>query len=400
MDLLGSPFRLAETYVYYDGPRTFVLQSIDMPELYYLINAVDEDEEEFRLIYLAVALGERRYNAIRSGVVPFRSAFVEAPIHALHRIEVSLQGEIEQITIAPLHAQSIPDAWLPDADARLSLPTPTAPVFQSEELVALSHSQRRSMFSLEIERPGQTTTEFPSRHAGELQIAIDKAFAALLREDIRDPDTIRGLQISTVGLRAASFVLVLAVESDGLFEPPTTRMVFEKLSAFVQAVSSDRPDTLLKNLKEHSPKSRNRLRDILHPLADVGSGLSITTAEVSAPTATTVSASSESIQNAVRLIDDADPEVDEILISRGVLSGLMLRTKRFEITDLTTGIGPYRGSMTDEATDEANGLKVGSHSFVSARIRKERPFLNEETEESGVKYILESITEYNSKAST
>lgn len=253
MDLLGSPFRLAETYVYYDGPRTFVLQSIDMPELYYLINAVDEDEEEFRLIYLAVALGERRYNAIRSGVVPFRSAFVEAPIHALHRIEVSLQGEIEQITIAPLHAQSIPDAWLPDADARLSLPTPTAPVFQSEELVALSHSQRRSMFSLEIERPGQTTTEFPSRHAGELQIAIDKAFAALLREDIRDPDTIRGLQISTVGLRAASFVLVLAVESDGLFEPPTTRMVFEKLSAFVQAVSSDRPDTLLKNLKEHSP---------------------------------------------------------------------------------------------------------------------------------------------------
>ena len=47
--------------------------------------------------------------------------------------------------------------------------------------------------------------------------------------------------------------------------------------------------------------------------------------------------------------------------------------------------------MSDDATDQANGLTVGHESFVNARIRIETPLTNDDEDTAGVKYFLESI---------
>jgi len=105
------------------------------------------------------------------------------------------------------------------------------------------------------------------------------------------------------------------------------------------------------------------------------------------------SASADSVRGAVEAIDNVQPELSYVDVRRGILTGLVLRTKRFEIVDGATG-ATYKGYMTDDAANDANGLSVGDQSFVTARIRVETPFTNDQDDTTGIKQVLESIAAF------
>lgn len=398
LELVGAPFKHVETYVYFDGPRTFAMRSIGMPDLYYVVNTVDEDDETGDLVTLAVAVSGDRFRAMRSGVVPFREVFSSAARGSLFRvdwrwIEDAFAGPGSVPTISSVLGGDLPARWLPSEGARLSLPTATVERYEPSKLVALSQAQSRTLFAIEVEREGARITEFPSRNAGELQVALDGAIVSMAKEHIgkRKSPIIRELRVSTLELQAASFVLVMAIDSAGLVEPTgITSDVFEQLSSFIAAVATNEGPSLLQELKRHSPKTRGRLRAVLRPLAAVGSGITLSTVIAHTSTVRAVSAEPSSVRAAVDFIDSVPPEVDHLEVRRGVLTGLVLRTQRFEIFDAASNT-PYRGAMSDEATVEANGLVVGNESFVTARIRVETPLTNDDEQTAGVKYFLESI---------
>lgn len=111
---------------------------------------------------------------------------------------------------------------------------------------------------------------------------------------------------------------------------------------------------------------------MLRPLAAVGSGITLSTALANTSSLGVVSAGSASVRAAVEFIENVKPEVDHLEVRRGILTGLVLRTKRFEIVDAVSNTA-YKGAMSDDATRQANGLTVGDASFVAARVRIETP---------------------------
>jgi|GEM_PF-1865398 len=401
LEFVGAPFEHVETYVYFDGRRTFAMRSIAMPDLYYVVNTVDEDEESGALTTLVVAIGDTRFRAMRSGVVPFRNVFSEAQRGSLFRVDWvwvddAFPGPVFVPNISSLLSEDLPDAWLPTEQARLSLPTATAEPYEPAKLVALSQAQSRTLFAIEVEHEGARITEFPTRSAGELQVAVDGAIVAITKEYVgsrRSPIT-RELHVSTVELQAASFVLVMAIDSGGVVEPTeVTSDVFDKLSSFVEAVAANEGPALLQELRKHTSTTRNRLRDLLRPLAAVGSGITLSTVLANTTSVRAVSAEPVSVRAALEFIENVKPEVDYLHVRRGILTGLVLRTKRFEIVDAASSTS-YKGAMSDEATDQANGLTVGDESFVTARIRIETPLTNDDEDTAGVKYFLESIAPF------
>ena len=407
LDLFGSPFEIVETYVYYDGPQTFSMRSLLMRDLYYFVNTADVSDDS--ITALAVAVSGDRFRAVRSGLVAFRQAFVESSAHALSKIIWTWSDSDEvSIRIEELAADAAPDSWLPTWEARLDLPTDTGRRFDEAELVSLSTSQNRTIFALEVAAAKYQTTELPARASGELQLFLAAGVDALARETAqrtkRDPKlrpvsskssgVTRHMTPMSIGTRAASYVFLMAIDSDGAIEATeVTAPIFQSFNALVSAVSSEDVATLLNAMKAHQPRVRSNFRKLLSALATIESGLSISAVVAHTQHVIRSSATASQVRSATRAIEMAKPKIRLIDIQRGLLTGLVIGTKVFVLSDLAAGV-TYRGHMDDEAAAQANGLPVGDASYVSGRIRIETPFAADENG-SGLVYFLETISPFN-----
>ncbi|MFC3295127.1 hypothetical protein [Clavibacter michiganensis] len=394
LPLLGAPFEYVETYVYFDGPQTFALRSRAMPDLYYVVNTVEESDDETAVTALAVAVNEDRFRAVRSGVIQFRDTFAGAAPFSLFSIVWTFGDEgPPEVRIAPQRPSEIAEAWLPAVGARLKMPTATVRPFLSSELVSLSEAQGRTIFALEVETPDSLITGFPGRYAGELQTAVDGEVAALTKEIVTQSKSPHRHEIrsSVLDLRAASFVVVMGIDSVGTLAEATdvTELIFERLSELIAAVG-DGDSAFLSLVKEHTPTVRNRFLDMLTAASGAGSGLALTSVVAHSGRVVRASAPPDRVQSAVDAFEMVEPTVEYVDLERGILTGLVLRRQRFEIVDAANPMVTYKGEMTAAATTQANGLRVGDDSFVAARIRVETPFTSGD-ETTGAKFILEEI---------
>lgn len=390
LQLLGAPLSMYETYFEFEGPRTFALRSIDW-SIYYLVNAVEESEDGDALTYLLVMVPEERFRAIRSGQVSFREAYAQAAPGALHSIEWRYEGRDWLATISSLGTPDLPSRWLPHESARLNLKTNTVAKFERSALRQLSNAQNRTVFALEVEAYGHNVTEFPTRKSGELLQAVQGQLDALASEYQGGAYTAsRDVQTTVQDLKAASFVLVLAIDKkDTLMErTELTSTVLDRLSALITSASSETLETFFGELSTHSTRVRNRFRDLLAPLVDSGSGLSLNTAVVAGTGVVTTEITPQAVFFAHDAIVNVVPTIKHIELSRATVIGLNVRLGSFELFDNAASQN-FQGHMSPEASNQADGMTVGEHSFVAARIRVEWDF--EEDATSGVKYILEKI---------
>lgn len=387
LPLFGAPFEHVETYFEYEGVRTFAMRSTRLP-LYYIGNCVDEDDDT--LTYLFTALGPERFDAVRSGVVPFRDAFTDSPSQGLHSVTWDFSEEtVSHPKVTAIHGNEAPQQWLPAADARLNLHTKTVEAFRSNDLQILSAAQSRSIFAVEVESRNSRITEFPTKYAGRLQVAIQGQIDALAQES--SGGSIQDVQTTVIGLRAASFVVLLAVDSgDALFERgDLTTRIFDQLQSLIAVAGQEDGPALIAALSSHSRRVRLRFRDLLEPLVKTGSGLALGAAVVGANSVTTSRISAESARIAFDAIEHVVPVSETLTLPRAILTGLTLRTRRFELIDAAS-MRIYKGSMTEDALNQADGLKVSNSSYVAAVVRIEMAFAGEETGPEA-KYSLERI---------
>lgn len=118
LDLPYAPLSHLETYVAYEGPRTYALASTD-PEIFYVVNDVDENEETGELLTLIVGVDRARFTAARSGGIPFRDVFTGAQHGTMHLATTVYNGNAPETCLQPFSAQYLPDKWLPVSGARL-----------------------------------------------------------------------------------------------------------------------------------------------------------------------------------------------------------------------------------------------------------------------------------------
>jgi hypothetical protein len=407
LELLGSPFKIVDTYVYDEGPQTFAMRSVGIPDLYYFVNTVDEDDDT--LTALAVAVSGDRYRAVRSGLVEFRDAFTRAGARALTSITWSWSsGSAEPIiTMRIVSGMDLSDDWLPVGGVRLDLRTDTLPAYDEAELVSLSQAQNRTVFALEVGAGGRLTSELPLRAAGELQGFLNGGVEALARSAARRAKktaqaSIRPVKGSTqsrvvaeftplsLGTRAASYVFVMAIDSGGALEATeVTTAAFEDLNGLVRAVNSENSANLLAAMRRHPARVRSNFRHLLTALTGIDSGLTVAASIAHSNSIIRSTATASQVRSASDAIKTAKPKLELVEVRRGVLTGHILASRTFVLTDLASGI-TYRGHMEEEAALQANGLPVGDSSFVSGRVRVEIPFAADE-DESGRTYVLETL---------
>lgn len=129
----GGPFEISETYVYYDGPRAFSIQSLSEPGRFYLVNTVDVDEDEGSITTVAAEVSESRLREVENGEVAFRDAFLGANAGGLFAVLWSSDVVTDETVVEAnaLEPFALSDSWLPSPGARLRRPLRREPTFKS-----------------------------------------------------------------------------------------------------------------------------------------------------------------------------------------------------------------------------------------------------------------------------
>jgi hypothetical protein len=389
LPMFGAPFEHVETYVYYDGPKTFAMRSPRW-DIYYFVNAVDEDESDYSTTFLAVGVNRHRFEAIRSGLVKFRDAYVQASRGALYSIVWRYDAEDQEyVDVKWVNPSALTDSsWLPAEGVGLDLHTPTAPEFDRNEVAQIASAQGRTAFAVKLDTGHARITQFPQKQQGQVEIAISGVFDALVREITPPGASARDMYTVSLGTRASSFVILLGVESpNALVEPvEVSAAVFEQLENLLRLAGEDDKSGLIEALGEHKHKARNRFKDILEPLAETRSGIALTTSVAYSEELRTINLAPTAVRTTLNAIKNVARESESISVHRGVLIGKNVRLERFEIFDASSRRS-YYGYMTDAARDQAAEIPVNENSLVRAEIRREWAFAGRD-EPTGARFTL------------
>lgn len=380
LDLPGGPFDLHEVYFEHDGPRLFALRA-QRWDMYYILNCVDEDDEASTLTYLAVVLDKVRFSTVRGGDVDLRSAFIEANAGDVYTVVWHFDEEtmLATSTLDVLEGE-VPDRWLPKPGAALALRTDTAEPFDESELDQLAESGLRSVGAVELGQEDEPLTEFNFRHlmliGGSVQDNVD-ALADEGYEGRRNRPS-EEVQLSFIGVRAASFVMLVGTDKRGRLTERTEIFadVFGELVDLVAAGRDPESGELIERLAEHKPRTRNRFRQLLRRLVEAGTGLTLHAAPLGQARRSAALTYSQ-VRDSLEAVASVPDEVDEFEITRGALLALNLTRRTFEIHDLAT-MQKYSGYMSDEAREQADGLRVSESSLVRATVRLVAEFASED----------------------
>ena len=119
LELPGAPFVDHSVWVYYDGPKMFSLRSVD-EDLFYIVNAVDEDDVDGSwMSFLAAPQGRARFELLDWGRVDFRDGFTDTADGYAYLITWTWVDEAWSPAIKPLFASELTDDMLPMPGARL-----------------------------------------------------------------------------------------------------------------------------------------------------------------------------------------------------------------------------------------------------------------------------------------
>lgn len=384
-----------EVYFEHDGPRFFALRSTTL-DVRLIAICTDDDPDSDEVVFLYLVLAPRRFEQVRSGRVGLREAFEQAGLWEIWRVVENYGAEPPSVTAQAIRFASIADDDLPIADARLQLPTSTAPPLDEAELLTWSRQSMRTVAAIELDADGENLTEFPLRGLGLVGTTLQETVDALAQEESGTP-TDRGaipraitdeVQLSALALRAASFVLVVGTNKRGKFMDNSPR-VESTLTRLVDLIEKGpEPEALVNSMRDYGARARGKFTNLLRAVSGAGSGIGVVTAPQSAePRRARMTATQ--VLRALATIDLVEATIEQLQIRRGVLTGSNTRLGTFELVDMAD-TRRYSGKVAQQARDQIDGLQVGHASFVSAELLEEIDFAAED-QETGRKHTLISI---------
>ncbi|MEU4453532.1 DUF6575 domain-containing protein [Nocardioides sp. NPDC023903] len=392
------PFgRLAvdEVFFEHDGPKLFSLRARSLG-IRILAVCIDEDEDRDTLTFLYLAMGARRYLDVRSGHIGLREAMEQAERGTVWLVVENYSGPEPILTAEVTDVDHFSDSDLPTSEARLRLPTPTVAPLDLEELDSLAAQGLRTVAAIELEARSESATEFPLRSLGAVGTALQESLDALAQE-VQGNTTGRGaispaitdqVQMSVLGLRAASFAVILGTDKRGAMidNSPFVEATLNRLTRLVG--DGTNTDVLTASLQEYGSRARNKFTALLRAVNGVGSGIGVVTVPHDGGS-DRAEMTSRQVATALAAIDSVEPTVDTVHVRRGALIGLNTRLHTFELTDLAT-MQRFSGKVAQGAYASVDGLHVGQSSFVTADIRMEVDFAADD-QETGRRYTLTSI---------
>lgn len=384
-----------EVYFEHDGPKFFATKAVEAG-ITFLAFCTEDDEDSDEVVFLYLALPDARFRDVRSGHVGLRQAFEEASPWQIWRVVEDYAEAEPQVRAEAIRLNAIPVSDLPMESARLQIETPNAPGLDTHELSQLASQSLRTVVAVELAASDENLTEFPLRGLGAVGTALQESINALAQE-VAGEATERGpisttitndVQMSAVGLRAASFALLLATDMRGrlIGNDPLVGQTLEELVSLVQAGAD--PSELVTAMRTHGARARSKFTNLLQSVFAHESGIGIIAASQDGSVSTAKMSASQ-VVGAITSIRMVEATSSRIEIHRGTLLASHTRRRTFEIFDNASGVR-YAGTVSSDAQSLINGLPVGDASFVSAVLREEIEFAAED-QETGRSYVLVQI---------
>lgn len=236
------------------------------------------------------------------------------------------------------------------------------------------------------------------RALGKVGTTLQEAIDALAQEERGEPtergaikrETTEEVQMSVVGLRAASFVLLVGTDKRGRFLERGD-FVAETLGRLVELVQAGEDEgKLVTAMRGYGPRARGKFTTLLRAVTEAGSGLGVHVAPVERPVRSAL-LDVHQVRRALSIIEGVRPEIEELHLDRVILTALNTTRATFEVWDSVSG-ARYSGPVTREAREMVEGLRVGHSSYVQVDLEIEIDFAAIGDEDSIRKYFLKRIS--------
>ncbi|MFE4197256.1 hypothetical protein ACFRJ9_15435 [Paenarthrobacter sp. NPDC056912] len=385
-------------YVHFthDFPRLFSARSAGAADRSYLVFCVEEDEVADTVTFMYVPLSPEHLLLAESGGIQLSDIFTMGLAPHVWIVETDFAPEVPSDTFQYTDVADIPSWWIPLQGAKLRRKVETATAFNEVELISDSRAGLRSVVALEFEAATTNVTEFPLRSLGKVSEDVQDLLTALAQEE-RGAATERGavprsiseeVEMSVYGLRAASFVLLIgANKRERLIEhSPLVEASLDRLTELVDSATSE--SRLIEALGAYRGRVRSRFRDLLGSLAEAQSP--ITTLRPSGARVDRRHLGLDEIADAIRIMDQVEPQISKRSIPRASLVGLNLTTSRFELIDLAD-LTTYAGQISPAAAEAVENSVVGHATDYHVELTVETSFVAASSD-AREKFILKSIT--------
>lgn len=320
-----------EVYVRYDRPLLFACQ--DALDQKYLVVLGEEEEKHDTWIYLAVS--PRRFEMVRSGGIDLFTAFKMPENGVLDRMTLVHSGD--KSTVETIPSGLIEDELLPKPGFTLNLPTVTL----KKSLARRAAQSLREVVTFRFEFPGQSRTEAPAHVLGEVLTSFQNLVNQIAQSVLEVP-----AWFSVVGFDEGSFEIELdsAEAQYGLFGESRTGDAMREFLSLMEAPGS--PDGLAKEVQRIGTPIVSHYLKFLNSFAASVTEFDIQWASPQAGYGGVVRFNEMRAISIIEQVKQQEAPHIRVFKTEGILKGLSLKTKRF---DIQVESGEYHGRIGPEA---------------------------------------------------
>ena len=389
-DMLNIPnlgkLEIVETYAYYDQPVLFSCRNA--AGHLYLVVAADENDQYDTWLYAGVS--PERLNHIRSGAIDLHGAFANPEGGFLLQVMVSYDGQ------TPLRTQLVEPNQLskdmfPIPGERLDLKTETFSVLSNSEQIA--ETSGREALNLTLYFAGDHKTEAPVvpfiEIVGGIQQVINRIRMVVTNSSRITEHIKREMGISLLEVEPGSFNILLASTrgADLYSDSDFGNAIGNAINEFMKLLNAGNDPEQLKQLLE---QLRSKVaEDYTQLLKSLSKSVIDTRFKWTSPNPDrggTASLSKSQMQGAIEILKRFQNEPLPTFEVTGTLTGVWLRSKRFQIE---TTEDTYTGKIADIVFETVSKPTVNQEYTAEIQEINER---SETTDEiTKTKYQLLSL---------
>lgn len=389
LPLPGSPFRVRDVLIDYDGPVLFSIESLRLGSIWLLL---DIDETPDSTTYLASEVGPTAYQAVALGHRDLRDAF------SGELSSIATQALIKFSSLNGWSALDFPlasepsDDMLPQSGARIRADIASTKEYDSLRLVEITESSNRSHTALEIFTVGPDSGEIEApllaQTLGNFQNTVWAIASEVSGTSHQKPQ--RALSPAQAKHEttwmykeslAASFVAVLAAptaESEGVLLRRDWELLDKSTKTVVELIqaASRNANEALEQLSAHTKRTRREFRKLVKTVATIEGGIGIDQAIPGRPLSRAHLTREEAML--VEALMDAKKAPTELPPFEASLVGMNVVSKRFELRphvpipeleDAKKISGELAAETADELLQELPKIPVGLDTRYSVTIR-------------------------------
>ena len=389
-DILNIPnlgkLEIVETYAYYDQPVLFSCKNA--AGHLYLVVAADENDQCDTWLYAGVS--PERLNHIRSGAIDLHGAFANPEGGFLLQVMVSYDGQ------TPLRTQlvepnQISEDMFPIPGERLDLKTETFSVLSNSE--AIAEVSGRETLNLTLYFAEDRKTEAPVvpfiEIVGGIQQVINRIRMVVTNSNRITEHIKREMEISLLEVGSGSFNILLAStrEIDLYSDSDFGNAIGNAIDEFMKLLNAGSDSEELKKLLEQlRSKVAEDYTQLLKSLSKSAMDTRFKWTSPNPDRGGTASLSKSQMQRAIEILKRFQEEPLSTFQVTGTLTGVWLRSKRFQIE---TTEETYTGKIADKVFETVSKPTVNQEYTAEIQEITER---SETTDEiTKTKYQLLSL---------